>query len=124
MGELFLNLPYSVDGQVFDQRDRIIAGSGTDRFFAGKGGDNTLTGGAGADRFWIAMAETPDSPNIVTDYNPIEDAIGIAGLNIGFDELNLSQQGNDVLIQANDTDLALFQGITADSLGLDNFVFA
>ncbi|MDJ0536773.1 MAG: hypothetical protein QNJ70_30515, partial [Xenococcaceae cyanobacterium MO_207.B15] len=48
------------------------------RFFAGSGGDNSLTGGAGADQFWIAVAETPSAPNVVTDYNPIEDVIGIA----------------------------------------------
>ncbi|MDJ0571437.1 MAG: hypothetical protein QNJ53_20645 [Pleurocapsa sp. MO_192.B19] len=94
------------------------------RFFAGDGGNNTLTGGVGADQFWIAVAEIPNAPNMVTDFNSTEDVIGIAGLGIGFGELNFTQQGDDVLIQANGSDLAIFQGITADSLGEDNFVFA
>ena len=120
------NRIYAGDGDdtlILGTGDRIIAGSGSDRFFTGSGGDNSLTGGAGADQFWIAVAETPSAPNVVTDYNPIEDVIGIAGLGIRFDELNLTQQGDDVLIQATDSDLAIFQGITTDSLGADNFVF-
>ena len=104
--------------------DRLVAEAGADRLFVGKGGDNTITGGTGADQLWIAVAETPSSPNIVTNYNPTEDAIGIAGLGIGFDALNFIQQGDDVLIQTADSDLAIFQGITTDSLNADNFVVA
>ncbi|VEP13768.1 Serine-type D-Ala-D-Ala carboxypeptidase [Hyella patelloides LEGE 07179] len=104
--------------------DRIVADAGADLLFVGKGGDNTLTGGTGADQFWIAVAKIPSSPNIVTDYNPTEDIIGISGLGIGFEELNLTQQEDDVLIQANGRDLAIFQGVTTDNLGADNFVFA
>lgn len=58
-----------------------------------------------------------------TDYNPTEDVIGVAGLGIGFNKLNLTQR-DDVLIQTVDRDLATFQGITADSLSADDFVFA
>ena len=69
------------------------------------------------------MAEIPSSPNIITDFDLSEDAIGIAGLGIGFDALNISQQQNDVLIRANNHDLAIFQNITVNSLSVDNFVF-
>ncbi|WP_157259800.1 hypothetical protein [Chamaesiphon minutus] len=31
-------------------------------------GGNSLTGGAGADQFWIANAEIPKSANTVTDF--------------------------------------------------------
>ena len=106
-----------------DGDDTAILGTG-DRIVAGDGGNNTLTGGEGADQFWIASAQTPTSPNIITDYNPSEDIIGVAGLGIGFDDLNLTQRGDDVLVQTADSDLAIFLGITTDSLNADNFVFA
>ena len=54
------------------------------------GGDNILTGGAGADQFWIATAETPDATNIITDFTSGEDVLGIAGLGIGFDDLSIT----------------------------------
>lgn len=121
------NRIYSGDGDdtaILGTGDRIIAGAGADRLFAGDGGNNTLAGGEGADQFWIAAGQTPISANIVTDYNPIEDVIGIAGLGIGFGDLSLIQQGDNVLIQTADSNLATFQGITTDSLSEDNFVFA
>lgn len=111
------------DTIILGSGDRAIAGGGADRFFASSGGGNTLTGGEGADQFWIAVASMPDSPNLVTDYDSTEDVIGIAGLGIGFGDLNLTQSGEDVLIQAQDTDLAILQGITSDSLSESNFVF-
>ncbi|VEP16676.1 PBS lyase HEAT-like repeat protein (modular protein) [Hyella patelloides LEGE 07179] len=111
------------DTLILGAGDRGFSGEGEDRFFASSGGDNTLTGGEGADQFWIAVAEIPNSPNTVTDYDLTEDVIGIAGLGIGFSDLNLIQQEEDVLIQAEDNDLAIFQGITTDSLSANNFVF-
>lgn len=110
------------DTVILGTGDRIVAGVGADRFFTGSGGDNTLTGGAGADQFWIAVAQTPGSPNTITDFNHTEDVIGIAGLNLGFDDLNISQSENDVLISGNGSELAILQGINADSLSADNFV--
>ncbi|MBE9215025.1 hypothetical protein IQ247_20540 [Plectonema cf. radiosum LEGE 06105] len=88
------------------------------------GGDNILNGGAGADQFWIATAEIPNSANIITDFTSGEDVLGIAGLGIGFDDLSITQQDNNTLIAANGSDLAILQGIAANSLSADNFTFA
>ncbi|MBE9216534.1 pre-peptidase C-terminal domain-containing protein [Plectonema cf. radiosum LEGE 06105] len=103
--------------------DRLIGGAGDDKFFAMSGGDNIITGGAGADQFWIATAEIPDSANIITDFTLGEDVLGIAGLGIGFDDLSITQQEDNTLIAANGSDLAILQGIGAASLNADNFAF-
>ena len=103
--------------------DRLVGGAGNDKFFATSGGDNILTGGAGADQFWIATAETPDAANIITDFTSGEDVLGIAGLGIGFDDLSITQQEDNTLIAANNSELAILQGIGADSLIADNFAF-
>ncbi|WP_228059602.1 hypothetical protein [Plectonema radiosum] len=104
------------------------------------GGDNIITGGAGADQFWIATAEIPDAANIITDFTLGEDVLGIAGLSIGFDvilfdfildeegigfdDLSITQQEDNTLIAVNGSDLAILQGIVATSLSEDNFAFA
>jgi CubicO group peptidase (beta-lactamase class C family) len=103
--------------------DRIVAGAGNDKLFTTNSGDNIITGGAGADQFWIATAEIPDAANIITDFTRGEDVLGIAGLGIGFDDLSITQQEDNTLIAANSSELAILQGIGADSLIADNFAF-
>ena len=111
------------DTLILGSSDRIIGGAGDDKFFAMSGGDNIITGGAGADQFWIATAEIPDTANIITEFTSGEDVLGIAGLGIGFDDLSISQQEDNTLIAVNGSDLAILQGIGADSLVVNNFVF-
>lgn len=43
----------------------MVGAEGVDRFFTLNGGDNTITGGADADQFWLAGAEFPESANTV-----------------------------------------------------------
>ena len=103
--------------------DRIVGGAGDDKFFVTNGGDNIITGGEGADQFWIATAEIPQAANIITDFTSGEDVLGIAGLGIGFDDLTITQQDDNTLITANNSELAILQGIGVDSLSVDNFAF-
>ena len=111
------------DTLVLGSGDRFVGGDGDDKFFTTSGGDNTITGGAGADQFWIATAEIPGAANIITDFTSGEDVLGIAGLGIGFEDLSITQQDDNTLIAANGSDLAILQGIGADSLMADNFAF-
>ncbi|MGD1921026.1 MAG: D-alanyl-D-alanine carboxypeptidase, partial [Pleurocapsa sp.] len=112
------------DTLILGESDRILAGVGDDRIFATSGGDNTITGGEGADQFWIASAELPESANIITDFMSGEDVIGLAGLGIGFEDVSITTTEGDALISASGSDLAILQGIEADSLSADDFAFA
>ena len=103
--------------------DRLVGAEGAESFFVTSGGNNIITGGADADRFWIANAELPESANIITDFMSGEDVIGIAGLGIGFDRLSITQNGDDALIGNDAQDLAILSGVDANSLNADNFVF-
>ena len=103
--------------------DRAVGGDGDDRFFAQMGGDNTITGGKGADQFWIAVAQTSEASNTITDFTPSEDVLGIAGLGADFGQLDISQQNGNTLIAANGNDLAILSGVDANSLNAEHFVF-
>lgn len=111
------------DTLILGTGDRLFGGDGDDSFFALSEGDNVITGGAGADQFWIATAEIPEAINIITDFTSGEDVIGLAGLDIGFDDLGITQQGDDTLISLGNDELAKLLGVTASSFTADNFVF-
>ena len=103
--------------------DRALGGEGNDRFFVGTGGNNTLTGGAGSDQFWIANSELPVSSNTITDFELGTDVIGIGGLGLSFNDLRISADGNNAIVATGDRNLAILFGINPTSLSADNFVF-
>ncbi|MCY7336907.1 MAG: esterase-like activity of phytase family protein, partial [Chamaesiphon sp.] len=47
---------------------RGLGGDGNDKFYVGSGGVNLLSGGTGADQFWIANAELPSAANTIVDF--------------------------------------------------------
>lgn len=108
---------------ILGEKDAVFGNEGDDSVFATSGGDNLITGGAGADRFWIAGAAIPESTNNITDFNS-DDVIGVAGLGIGYDDLSLTQQKDNTLISAGDNELAILIGVDSDSLNADNFAFS
>lgn len=111
------------DTFVLGKGDILFGEDGSDRFFAKSGGGNTLTGGKGADQFWIASDKIPDSANIVTDFTIGEDVIGIAGIGASFDTLTFTQQQKNVLISFQGNNLAVLNGIQTSGLNSDSFVF-
>ena len=106
---------------ILGEKDAVFGNEGEDSLFATSGGDNLITGGEGADRFWIASATIPESPNTIVDFNR-EDEIGIAGLEISFEDLSLTNESGNTLISSGDRDLAILSGVNSDSLSADNFV--
>ena len=112
------------DTLILGESDRAVGGEGSDRFFVTSGGNNTITGGAGADQFWLASGEFPETANIITDFTSGEDVLGIAGLGIGFVDVSIIQQGDDVLIGANERGLAILTDIDLSAVNdSNNFVF-
>jgi 3-phytase len=113
------------DDKLFSNfNDSLFGGDGDDVLFAGDKGGNRLSGGAAADQFWIVNASLPTSKNIVTDFTPGIDVIGIGGIGvIQFGELALLQQGNDTLVKIGSTELASLSEITANTLTANDFTF-
>ncbi len=103
--------------------DRVQGNDGDDRFYVTRGGGNLITGGAGADQFWVATGSLSRAVNTITDFTLGRDVIGIAGLNVGFEQLSILQDGANTRIIANGQDLAILQGVEASQLSSVNFVF-
>ena len=111
------------DTFILGQGDMVFGEDGNDRFFAQSGGGNVLTGGRGADQFWIATSAIPQESNTITDFKIGEDVIGIAGSGGDFSNLTFTQQSQDLLISFDGNNLAVLEAIQASSLNADNFVF-
>ena len=93
-----------------------------ERFFTISSNDNRITSGAGADQFWLATAEIPDSANTIFDFSAGEDVSGIGGLGIAFADLTLTPKDSDTLIALGEDDLGILLGVDLTSLDESNFV--
>ncbi|VEP17893.1 conserved exported hypothetical protein [Hyella patelloides LEGE 07179] len=106
---------------------RIIAGSGSDLLFLGSGeGNNIITGGTGdSDQFWLVTdtLDLPSQENTITDFVSTEDVIGFANTTLGFDQLNLIQDGSNTIINALGQDLAILLDTQVTDLNASDFVF-
>ena len=105
---------------------RIIAGTGNDILFLGSGeGNNIVSGESGNDQFWLVTdtLDLPSTENIITDFVIAEDVIGFANTTLGFDDLNLTQDGSNTVINALGQDLAILFDIQATDLSAADFAF-
>ena len=101
--------------------DYALGGDGNDKFFAGTGGGNVISGGAGADQFWLFNAEIPTMPNTVLDFQVGTDVIGINdGGKFGFNDL--TRTGDSIAVGG--TVIATLTGINTANLTTSNFLFA
>ena len=82
-----------------------------------------MTGGEGADQFWVATAEIPEAANTITDFTIDEDVIGIAGLGVSYEDISITSQGNDALISANNSELGIIQDVDVNILSESDFAF-
>ncbi|MEL7242276.1 MAG: alkaline phosphatase [Cyanobacteria bacterium J06573_2] len=108
-----------------NSQNRALGGEGDDKFFA-SGGGNTISGGEGADQFWIVSGEIPETANTIVDFEAGTDVIGILGsesLGISSSTLELTEMEGDTKIAFDGNTLAMINGVT----GLDvsqSIVFA
>ena len=112
------------DVGILGQGDRYSGGEGDDQFYTTTGGGNVITGGKDADQFWIAVGEIlTEGINTITDFTSGEDVIGIAGFGIGFEDVDLTQQGDNALVGTGGIDLALLENVDINDLSASDFAF-
>lgn len=120
------NLVFAGEGNdtvnVSEGNNRIYGDGGDDTIFLGTG--DYVVGGEGADRFWVADTELPDTPNRIADFELDRDVIGFSDLDIGFDDLTFTQDGDNTLITVEKQNVAILTGIDANVLTSDRLAFA
>ncbi|MFM2310944.1 MAG: hypothetical protein RLZZ04_220 [Cyanobacteriota bacterium] len=94
---------------------------GDDAFFLGTG--DYVVGGEGSDQFWVADTELPDTPNRIADFELDSDVIGFSNLGTSFEDLILTQDGDNTLIALKEKTVAILTNVDANSLDADNFAF-
>ncbi|WP_292825557.1 phytase [Nostoc sp. JL33] len=116
----------SGDDKLFSNvNDSLFGGDGDDLLFAGQQGSDRLSGGAGADQFFLANASLSASKNIITDFAVGIDKIGLGGVGVTqFSGLTLLQQGSTTIVKTGNTELVSLLLITSTSLSANDFVFS
>ena len=100
--------------------DTLLGGNGRDVLVGGRGAD-LLTGGDGADTFVFRRGDGIDR---ITDFSVGEDIIRLHGLATGFDQLNLTADGDGIRVGLlGGETIAILQGVTLDSLTEGQFLF-
>jgi amidase len=103
--------------------DQLFGDEGDDQLFVGAGGDVLLTGGSGADQFWIANSALPEAPSTVTDFEDGVDVIGFGDLGLSFEALSIEQVEADTQISVGETVVAIFSEVEATLLTAADFAF-
>ena len=110
-------------------KDTIFGGTGND-FIAGGKGDDTLTGGEGADIFIYEDTDGEDgvsNDDTITDFTINQDILFLHKLPgvLGFDDLDISQDGEDAVIDLSDHGggSIRLENITAADLSAADFQF-
>lgn len=99
--------------------DVLYGGNGKDDLRGGEGSD-TLTGGNGADTFYFRFDQ--GGTDVITDFNPNADMIRIAVIPVKYRDLDMRQQGNDVVIELKNFEIRVEDTRIAD-LSDDVFQF-
>ncbi|AFZ51172.1 beta strand repeat-containing protein [Dactylococcopsis salina] len=102
--------------------NRLYGGDGQDQLFAGSG--DILFGGNDADEFWVANNTLPETANIIGDFTPETDKIGLGSVNLSFDDLTFSDSEGDGVIATNNQSIAIVKNTAASLLdNPDHFLF-
>lgn len=94
-----------------DGNDDLLGGAGDDYLVGGLGND-TLQGGTGRDRFVLTLDGSTDT---IADFTIGEDML-LLPTNLSFQQLLMTQVGNDTLIQVGQSTLVTLVGVTANRL--------
>lgn len=97
----------------------VLRGSGGADVLTGGAGNDRLAGGAGADEFRFAARHGADS---ITGFTPGEDLIRLAEAAPRYRALDISQVGEDVVIDTGEGTVTLKQ-VEADDLSARDFLF-
>ncbi|GLQ34593.1 hypothetical protein GCM10007939_08760 [Amylibacter marinus] len=112
-------------------RDVLLGGAGDDFLRGGHGddtlqggmGDDTLVGGSGSDQF--VFYQNSDGSDVIKDFSTGVDVIVLPDFIGDFGDVNLHQQGNDVIVTLhNEAFEVKLRGVEASDVGADDFLFA
>lgn len=109
-----------------DDRSNALQGDAFDNIIDGRGGNDRLAGGDGADTFVLGKGYGRD---VVTDFDPtqgdlidLSDAVGVRN----FKDLikhHVEDIGSDLVITADDGSLLVLKGVDVSDLSREHFIF-
>ena len=104
--------------------DTLNGGANNDTFYLNGPGNNQVTGGLGADAFWIFQDVLPTFANTIVDFQLGTDVLGLGGRVFTFSDLTITQRDlSTTSISVLNQEIALLANTQATSLTAANFAF-
>jgi D-alanyl-D-alanine carboxypeptidase len=104
-------------------KDILVGGEGNDLLVDDYDGGDLMTGDAGADIFSVGNWGKTENPNLITDFTIGSDRLKVGRLGATFDNLTIKDSNEGAIVSDGEHQIAILQGVKAESLQPDNFIF-
>ncbi|MFM2311723.1 MAG: hypothetical protein RLZZ04_999 [Cyanobacteriota bacterium] len=104
-------------------KDILVGGEGNDLLVDDYDGGDLMTGDAGADIFSVGNWGKTENPNLITDFTIGSDRLKVGRLGATFDSLTIKDSEQGAIVSDGEHQIAILQGVKAESLQPDNFSF-
>lgn len=104
-------------------KDILVGGEGNDLLVDDYDGGDLMTGDAGADIFSVGNWGKTENPNLITDFTIGSDRLKVGRLGATFDSLTIKDSNEGAIVSDGEHQIAILQGVKAESLQPDNFIF-
>jgi CubicO group peptidase (beta-lactamase class C family) len=112
-------------------KDILLGGQGSDQLIDDYDGGDLMVGGEDADIFTVGNWGKTKNPNQIADFNvgsdcaprTLRDRIKVGRLGATFDNLTIQDSDQGALVSDGEHQIAIVQGVKAENLQPDNFIF-
>lgn len=104
-------------------KDILLGGQGSDLLVDDYDGGDLMTGNEDADVFSVGNWGKTENPNLITDFTVGSDHIKVGRLGATFENLTIQDSDEGAIVSDGDRQIAILQGVKAESLQPDSFIF-
>jgi D-alanyl-D-alanine carboxypeptidase len=104
-------------------KDILVGGEGNDLLVDDYDGGDLMTGDEGADIFSVGNWGKTENPNQITDFTVGTDRLKVGRLGATFENLTIQDSNEGAIVSDGEHQIAILQGVKAESLQPDSFIF-
>jgi D-alanyl-D-alanine carboxypeptidase len=104
-------------------KDILLGGQGSDQLIDDYDGGDLMIGGEDNDVFTVGNWGKTENPNQIADFNVGSDRLKVGRLGATFDNLTIQDSDQGAIVSDGEHQIAIVQGVKAENLQPDSFIF-